>query len=522
MSTGQNNLPNAQDGLRAVATAFQQMVFSRQAVNAALVPMRSVQDVSNAVQSNATRLLQAMDSQASQYSQALTNAVAMFAPTVGQSGLGALFTYMADNGLRVKSRGTVYGSPANSGSNVGNQILQVASKDYLGLTVESATIENLTFRLVSPSFSLGDAGIDTYRVTGEDKAAFSAFQMEGAGATVVNEFRSIAGGVTPFIANPSFDQPFVGSGGSDVLKIPSWLIVSGATAIARTEDDEAFDRGGSQASLSITGNCKLRFNFRASGVQLPTTEPFIAGLMWKSTASAGTITVRVGSVTGIYTGSVATTNTGGVWQRLVLDPAVAAAWSRAFDTDGEPVFEIEVSSYTSGTISIDDVIFNTATNVGGRWCAIVSGAVQGIVGDTHTHAVTLTTGADGTGRVQLLSGASGSVDSITVDGVELLRSAVPFNTSLNQTAADVTAEINDPENMTSPQYRATVASNTITIRPIVPREGTLLVDASATTITTTESNITGGFLGTTQDTIVRSQGTYLPHGSTASAGWEDA
>ncbi len=44
--------------------------------------------------------------------------------------------------------------------------------------------------------------------------------------------------------------------------------------------------------------------------------------------------------------------------------------------------------------------------------------------------------------VTLTGGSSGSVDSITIDGFEILGESVPYNTSLAQTASDVAEQIN--------------------------------------------------------------------------------
>src|SRR5262245_17278078 len=47
-----------------------------------------------------------------------------------------------------------------------------------------------------------------------------------------------------------------------------------------------------------------------------------------------------------------------------------------------------------------------------------------------------------TGTVTLTGGASGSVNTVTVDGINLIpQGAVAFNTSLTQTAADLAAAI---------------------------------------------------------------------------------
>lgn len=102
------------------------------------------------------------------------------------------------------------------------------------------------------------------------------------------------------------------------------------------------------------------------------------------------------------------------------------------------------------------------------------------------------------GSVQLTGGASGSVDSITVGGVELLASAVAFNTSLNQTASDVADAIN--ANVTVPNFNASAATDTVTITAVDPGVDTSAVVSSATTITTTDVNMGGVTAGTSTNT----------------------
>ena len=98
-----------------------------------------------------------------------------------------------------------------------------------------------------------------------------------------------------------------------------------------------------------------------------------------------------------------------------------------------------------------------------------------------------------TGSVTLDTGASGSVDSITVDSVELLDAAVNFNTSLSQTATDVAAAINEAQ--TDPGYTASAAGAVITItatRGAGADANGLVVTSGATTITTTDANMASG------------------------------
>jgi len=104
------------------------------------------------------------------------------------------------------------------------------------------------------------------------------------------------------------------------------------------------------------------------------------------------------------------------------------------------------------------------------------------------------------GSVQLSAGASGSVDSIligmpgaTSGKIELLESAVAFNTSLTQTAADVAAAINKGQNVAG--FTATSSGDTVTIKAPMGAGANVnawTVVSSATTITTVDSNLSGG------------------------------
>lgn len=97
-----------------------------------------------------------------------------------------------------------------------------------------------------------------------------------------------------------------------------------------------------------------------------------------------------------------------------------------------------------------------------------------------------------TGTVTL-SGSAGSVTALTVNSVSIIDNAVPFNTSLTQTAADLALEINNSESV--PNYSATSAGAVVTI--IAPRglgasANALVVDATCTTMTSVDVAMAGG------------------------------
>lgn len=97
-----------------------------------------------------------------------------------------------------------------------------------------------------------------------------------------------------------------------------------------------------------------------------------------------------------------------------------------------------------------------------------------------------------TGTVTLVSGAAGSVDGITVNGVQIMSAAVPFATDLSTTATNVAANIT--AYTSTPNYSATAVGPVITITAGTTGSGTngYAVVAAATTITATVTDMFGG------------------------------
>lgn len=92
--------------------------------------------------------------------------------------------------------------------------------------------------------------------------------------------------------------------------------------------------------------------------------------------------------------------------------------------------------------------------------------------------------------ITLATGAAGSVNTVTVNGVNIIPDgAVPFNTSLAQTATDLAAAINNA--FTDPMYTASASGAVVTIKA-APGTGalpnTFVVATTVTTLTTTIGN----------------------------------
>ncbi len=98
-----------------------------------------------------------------------------------------------------------------------------------------------------------------------------------------------------------------------------------------------------------------------------------------------------------------------------------------------------------------------------------------------------------TGTITLNSGASGSVDTVTLDGVSLIAAAVPFNTSLTQTAADLATAINDHETYLDVTATSSGAVVTVTApRGAGATFNGLVLASTVTTLTKTDVNMASG------------------------------
>lgn len=97
------------------------------------------------------------------------------------------------------------------------------------------------------------------------------------------------------------------------------------------------------------------------------------------------------------------------------------------------------------------------------------------------------------GTVTLTGGAAGSVNTLTVNSLEIMGAAVPFNASLTQTAVDMVAQINAYHSYA--EYVASSVGAVVTITAL-PGSGTapngFVVASTVTTITKTDVNMAGG------------------------------
>lgn len=148
--------------------------------------------------------------------------------------------------------------------------------------------------------------------------------------------------------------------------------------------------------------------------------------------------------------------------------------------------------YEELTFADAQALVTNSTVVEGKKYYITDKAVTltGVQGDKFSISGTHSRGFASQGKVTLTGGGAGSVDSIEVNGVELLSGAVAFNVTLAATATDVANNIN----AFTTGYTAIAAGEQIIIIGITTdsTENGFTVVSTATTITTSDTNMANG------------------------------
>ncbi len=159
---------------------------------------------------------------------------------------------------------------------------------------------------------------------------------------------------------------------------------------------------------------------------------------------------------------------------------------------------------TAGAVTLFSTTETTANVASSSIPAVTFAGGADTLGTTTITAGALSGGVNpvsetlAAGNVTITAGTTGSVTSLTVDGVELLNAAVPFNADINTTAADVAASIN--ATTTVPDYTVSaVGTNVITITALADTGANpngFVVNATVTgDLAFTKSNLSGGIDG---------------------------
>lgn len=291
--------------------------------------------------------------------------------------------YMRANSLTVNSRGITYNSFSAGGGNTGDGTWQRLTVDEYGDNLEAVTIELKTIRCVQDG-NLGanrhEEAFDLYGVEGPKDWLDIANAGTGRRLRNVRAVHAGSGSWGSRLVNSSFTN--YTSGGTVTTLYRGWTI-HGSTSNFGTDTTNYYrghpGDGDAPRSLIFTGNDKITQKLSVSGTRLRRDIPMYCRVMYNRQVGSGdgTLTLRCGSASANVS-LVAQTG----WNELKIAVGTSC-WPANFYED-EIDIEIELSSNTTGSVRVQDVIFAPWTFWDGAWVIGIGGAVPFVLEDVFT------------------------------------------------------------------------------------------------------------------------------------------
>lgn len=320
--------------------------------------------------------------------------LAMGKPDVsGPAILPQLYDWMANNQGAYQSpplimsrqftRGTPTYTNLTGGSVVGNGILYRLTVDRYGFPIEADTdAETLLFTCRTDAQSGANPGQETFDCKGPPLGDAFNWWSAGYGAGLSGPDGTLKGNTGDatqnLVANPSFSQA-TGTNASSSFVLTGWTLSSGAPASMGLDTTNYYRacaiEGSTPASLSVTGSVTLTQTIATNGKSLDTLSAYLSQLMVNRSIGpgAGTITVQIGSKSWNI---VLAAQSG--WTSLM--PALDKnLWFQNFNAANLAV-TITIA-WTSGTLKIDDFVWQPFQNVGWKLFWLVGGSTGFLYND---------------------------------------------------------------------------------------------------------------------------------------------
>ena len=325
---------------------------------------------------------------AKQLASILAPLFAAYARTLDLPGVESMFVELFANlhgrSETVLNRAFTFGTwSAVTGTGTG--AIKRLTKDEYDYTIESGFAELKTAKCYRDATSGGTRHEEEFSIYGE-AAGKDALELNGSG--VRTNLACLSARTTEnYVVNPSFENVNAPSGTLAAGGVLGWTESDIANLVTVTS---SFYKDNPR---STTSRC-LRFSTNASIYQrmidIPLNRwnpavPLYAQIAFNRESSCdGTLTLTIGSTSA----SVALSAQSG-WTVLTF-PITTAAWFRTWNksvpsgTLTNSLVKIELSSRTTGTLLIDDLIVGPYTRVDGAWVAMVGGATPFLKGDLFT------------------------------------------------------------------------------------------------------------------------------------------
>lgn len=292
-----------------------------------------------------------------------------------------LFSYFADNGIRVTSRLFAYGTPTFSGA-IGTGVINRLNIDERGNAIENQTADAKVAECIQDEHSGARKHEEMFLFTG---GAPPRDNLKIAGSGKTQGIKALSANDSfQFLDNPSFSQ-LAGSSITALTSVPGWTVTTSISSFNLDQTNYYRDYSGdtTPAALKFLGNDAVTQDFNVKKATFNPNLPVYLQIAWNRSVGAcdGTLTLQFGNQS---TNVVLAAQSG--WQILRM-PIGTNQWMRNWN-QVNPTVKVTLSGRTTGTLLVDDVVIGHYTPFDGSYYAVVGGATQFLRRDKATWADT--------------------------------------------------------------------------------------------------------------------------------------
>lgn len=297
--------------------------------------------------------------------------------------LAEAWLYMQVNNVFAGSANFTFGTPATSGTFIGNGQMLRLTRDRYNFPMENQHVDSKRARCIRDRNTGTNLGNETFFLEGQ-AGARDGLQISGSGAGVI-----VTGATADdsLLSNASFDNT---DSASAPTEITDWTASATINSTNFDFDATNYFRAAPSASTSYALNVKasttLTQKRSVKNATFSQDIPYMLCVMFNAAvgSAVGTLTARMGAVAT----SVATSGLAG-WRALLVPTSTGqSCWYRQFQQED---LQIQLQwARTSGNLLIDDVLWIPGTYFDGSYYwlmpATATAYIPFRVNDTYTFA----------------------------------------------------------------------------------------------------------------------------------------
>lgn len=298
----------------------------------------------------------------------------------------------------ITNRAWTYGSVANDALNVGTGTVYRLTTDKYNKTIETGAFSGgvTKIEILTDKNTGATSGAESAKIYGSGQTPTDNIDLGNAPSSEITiTAKKASDGI---LANGNFSS--YDDSGTDV-SVTSWTFGTATKATHVNIDTAVYFRNIDPTTTGVSvklllDNTMVQYLLSASGRINPDLPIFLIVRYYRNSNCDGVLTITLGSKS---TNVTLTTKTNATWYDLVLGATGSDGWYDNYKSDPTGLgvkVEIALSSRTTGSLCVGEVILAQPAYYDGKYYLLTAGRTDFLKGDNFT----FTDSVSNTGRVQ--------------------------------------------------------------------------------------------------------------------------